>query len=78
MKHQDYDAHNALRDTPKRRQVRQWLPMTIYITPLDLMFVGAVGLTALYLIVEHHAKAWELFRYGGGLWKLLSVVTGGG
>jgi hypothetical protein len=71
MNHQDYDAHNALRDTPKRINRDVYPPYTVSLVPAihGLFWVCLLG-----AVIGTAFKLWET-----GKWKLLlSVVTGGG
>ena len=82
MHYQDRNAHEELRNTPRRRQTPQWLPPRTYISLVDVLFVAAAVITAVWFITEHHTTLWEYFRYEGKLWNLLKsaldVVTSAG
>jgi hypothetical protein len=68
----EFDANQGLQEGRRVNPGPAKLPAKTYMTTMDVMFVFASGLAALWFIVEHHEKLLE------GLWKLLSVVTGGG
>ncbi len=72
MSRSEFDAHEGLKQGRRINPGPAKLPPKTYMSAIDVLFVGAAGLTALWFIVEHHEKLLE------GLWKLWSVVTGGG
>lgn len=61
MHYQDRNAHEELRNTPRRRQTPQWLPPRMYIGLVDVLFVAFALLTA----------TWFLGEFGGEVWNLL-------
>jgi hypothetical protein len=78
MSRNEFDANEGLKDGRRVNPGPAKLPTKVYMTAMDVLFVGAAGLTALWFIGEHHEKLWQFFRYGGTLWKSLFAGTGGG
>lgn len=72
MHYQDRNAHEELRDTPRRRQTPQWLPPRRYVSLVDLLFIGAAFLTAVWFLSEFGGEVWNLLK------SALAVVTSAG
>lgn len=72
MHYQDRNAHEELRNTPRRRQTPQWLPPRRYVSLVDLLFIGAAILTAVWFLSEFGGDVWNLLK------SALAVVTSAG
>ena len=72
MHYQDRNAHEELRNTPRRRQTPQWLPPRTYIGLVDVLFVAFALLTATWFLGEFGGEVWNLLK------SALDVVTSAG
>lgn len=72
MRNSEYSANKELSDTPRRRRTPDWVPPKSYIGLVDVVFVGAGFLAAVWFLGEFGGEVWELLKSG------LAMVTSGG